>query len=188
MKKSIDNIVINDETCTIYPSTVRRVAELLGWVIQGIFLVCAQVWILPGRFSWGFYAVGYVFTLILIIVEIKNIIYPPQPIVLTYKGVIVPNGNYITWDKVDFISLKPGWRTPPIFHIGTKKVGFWDIGDWYMYTNKKTLIPLFEEYADRKLYIGVQDKDPVTQKNEQKKTPFVKKSPYRNPYGHNRKT
>jgi len=85
--------------------------------------------------------------------------------------------------------MKPGSFTPPTLCIQTTKGYGIDLLDWYLYADKKQLISLFEEYAGKKLYIGLRWVGrPTKNVKEQKKTPFIQKSPYRNPYGRNKGT
>lgn len=160
MKVNIDNIIINEDSCTIYPSYYRQLFELVGYIVQGVFFICVQFWILPNRLSMTIYIIIYVLTIIMVGINIKNLIFPPQPIVLTEKGVLVPTGYFVEWERVRSIYFKPGWRTPPVLKIDANKYGNWEILDWYLYTGKKKLIFLFEEYAEKKLYVRTRDKNP----------------------------
>ena len=185
------NIIKTEDSCTIYVTRAGRVCILVQNLLLLLVIIFLSVRLNMYKSGLGIFifSIGYLCYVIELYLNIKHVINPPGPIVFTKRELSLPDGEKVQWEYINSLFMKPGSFTPPTLCIQTTKRHDIDLLDWYLYADKKQLISLFEEYAGRKLYVGMRLKSPSTNKvKKQKETPFIQKSPYRNPYGHNRKT
>ena len=183
------NIIKTEDSCTIYVTRAGRVCILVQNLLLLLVIIFLSVRLNMYKSGLGIFifSIGYLCYVIELYLNIKHVLTPPGPMVFTKKEILLPDGEKIRWELIDNLYTRPGGYGRPTFCIHTTKGYGIDLLDWYLYANKKQLISLFEEYAGKKLYIGLRWVGrPTKNVKEQKKTPFIQKSPYRNPYGRNR--
>ena len=92
LKMNIDDIKIEDHTCTIYASKKRQIRDIKAYILAGIIIpICFLA--LPNfklsrlsNLSIGFLIFGGTSLLILLYLSIQKLKRAPNPIVLTKKG------------------------------------------------------------------------------------------------------
>ena len=157
----LDDIIIEDNTCTIYASKKRRIRDVKEFIFAGIIIpICFLS--LPkfnlsrlSAFSIGFLIFGGVSLLVMLYLSVRKLKKAPNPIVLTKKGVTLPSGIFISWEKIEYIRFDylPYAAIPPL-QIKVFNCVPEDFPDWPIYTNKEKLIFLFEKYAGKKILRG----------------------------------
>ena len=151
------NIIKSADACIIYVSRTRRVGVFVLNLLLTLMIIIISVRskMYESGFTIFFMSIAYICLIITLYSNIKQVLNPPAPIIITPKELSLPDGEKIRWENIKSIFLKPGSYTPPILCIQTTKQHNIDLLDWYLYAEKKQLISLFEEYAGRKLYIGI---------------------------------
>ena len=155
---NLDNIKIDDNTCTIFASKKRRIRDVKGSMFAVIIIpICFLS--LPNfklsrlsALSIGFLIFGGVSLLFMLYTSVRNLKKTPNPIVLTQKGLTLPSGIFIRWEKIEYIRFDylPYAAIPPL-QINVFNSVPEDFPDWPLYSNKDTLVFLFEKYAGKKL-------------------------------------
>ena len=171
------HIVDDGNTCTIYASQFRRICALVGCCIIGVFFLCVQnKWITPALKSptlktlpTSFWVCADILICLGICWCIKDLIYPPKPIVLTKKGVLFPTGRFERWENVISIYLVIHFFNHGYFCVQTNKNNCLTFGDSRLYADTQTLVSLFEHYAGKKLYAGIRYKEPPKVKAKKQK-------------------
>ena len=158
---NLDDIKIDDNTCTIYASKKRRIRDVKGSIFAVIIIpICFLS--LPyfklsrlSALSIGFLIFGGISLLFMLYSSVRNLKKTPKPIVLTKKGVTLPSGIFIRWEKIEYIRFDylPYAAIPPL-QIKVFNCVPEDFPDWPIYSNKDTLVFLFEKYAGKKLLRG----------------------------------
>lgn len=150
----IDDIILKEDSCTIYSSKARRVNAMIEDIlfiatIIVFFIVCLN------RLHGGAIAIFVFFglcSLLMLYGSIKRLKNPPSPIILTPKGVTLPDGNFIIWQEIEFIKFNHHpYPALPDLIIKNKNGKIEELSNWDKYTSKKKLVLLFETYAGRKL-------------------------------------
>lgn len=154
---NIDKIICNDDVCYICVSPCRCLLRVIGnSILGGIALI--GLWYLiiknPTAIMMTFAVVATVVVIpLLIISDVQNFSQPPSPIILSYEGVKLPNGNFAKWNEIVDIFFERG-RGTPIFRISTKQNALWCcMYDWYIYTNKKNMLFLFKKYSQKTIHM-----------------------------------
>jgi|GEM_PF-1282847 len=161
LKMNIDDIKIDDNTCTIFASKKRRIRDVKGSIFAVIIIpICFLS--LPNfklsrlsALSIGFLIFGGVSLLFLLYTSVRNLKKTPNPIVLTKKGLTLPSGVFIKWERIEYIRFDYlPYAAIPSLQIKVFNGVHEDFHDWPLYTNKKTLVFLFEKFAGKKLLRG----------------------------------
>mgnify|MGYP006873115223 CR=1 FL=1 len=155
---SLDDIKIEDNTCIIYASRKRRIREVKDNVFAVVIIpICFLS--LPNfnlsrlsGLSIVILIFGSIGLLTMLYLSIRRLKKAPNPIVLTKKGLTLPSGVFIEWERIEYIRFDylPYAAIPPL-QIKVFNGVHEDFQDWPLYTNKKTLVFLFEKFAGKKL-------------------------------------
>ena len=156
----IDDIILKEDFCTITSSRVRRLYDLQGYIATGIVILAGSSLLASLAtdipvFVIVAFVIGVLCYMIMFYYSVKRLKTPPAPIVITKNGVTLPNGKHIQWKAIKCIKFDyMPYAAMPLLHIEMTNHAKEELPDWYLYSNKKKLVLLFEKYAGRKLFLS----------------------------------